>query len=76
MKKIDVPIVGNYYHFWDDGKTGPSRHYICKVEKIITIKEAKGMLVSIPEWNEETQQNDFIRETLYNRWQYQVEERD
>lgn len=74
MKKI--PEIGQYYHFWDDGKTGPSRHYICKVEKIIPIKEAKGMLVSIPEWNEETQQNDFIRETLYNRWKYQVEEHD
>lgn len=30
-----VPKIGEYYHFWDDGKTAVSRHYICKCEKII-----------------------------------------
>lgn len=40
-KLSPVPEVGKFYHFWDDGKTGPSRHYICKVEELITPEQAK-----------------------------------
>ena len=40
----DLPEVGQYYHFWDDGKTGPSRHYICRVEKIIPSKHLNDTL--------------------------------
>lgn len=57
-----VPKVGNYYHFWDDGKTGPSRHYICKCEKIIRIKEAKSIMIHT---------SDNI--SLYDIWKEQVE---
>ena len=70
----DLPEVGQYYHFWDDGKTGPSRHYICKVEKIIPVKDAKNIFVKVPEYNETTKENDFYDVTLYDRWKYQVKE--
>ena len=32
-----IPEVGKFYHFWDDGKCGVSRHYIAKCEEIIPI---------------------------------------
>lgn len=34
-----IPIIGEYYHFWDDGKTSLSRHYICRCERIIPFHE-------------------------------------
>ncbi len=46
-----IPEVGKFYHFWDDGKTSTSRHYICKVEKIITPEEAKNIIVQVPEYD-------------------------
>lgn len=76
MNKEELPIVGNYYHFWDDGKTSSSRHYIAKVEELIPCKKAKEIIVSIPVWNDETQQNDFERVTLYERWEEQVKNHD
>ena len=71
-----VPEIGKYYHFWDDGKCGQSRHYICKVENLIKVKDAKSIMVSVPEYNDETKQNDFIRTTLYERWKEQVNGHD
>ena len=76
MEKQEVPKVGKYYRFWDDGKTGPSRHYICKVEKIIKIKDAKNILVNVPDYDVTTQEEVFYDVTLYDRWQYQVKEHD
>lgn len=38
-----VPEAGKEYHFWDDGKSGPSRHYICRCERVIPYKEAKNI---------------------------------
>lgn len=35
-----IPKVGEFYHFWDDGKHGLSRHYIAKVERIIPFEQA------------------------------------
>ena len=72
MNNEAVPVVGQYYHFWDDGKTSSSRHYICRCEEIIKVKDANGILVSVPVWNDKTNQNDFERVTLYERWKEQV----
>jgi len=36
-----IPEVGKKYHFFDDGKVGPSRHYIATIEEIITTDESK-----------------------------------
>lgn len=43
MAKLNVlPNVGEEYHFFDDGKISPSRHYIAKVEDVVSIRQAKG----------------------------------
>ena len=55
-----VPEIGEEYHFFDDGKTGPSRHYICRVERIIPKEEAKNIVFSS------------IDRTLYDIWRYEV----
>lgn len=55
------PEVGKFYHFWDDGKTGASRHYICKCEEIITPVQAQETIV-----------ND--NESLYDIWKREVDE--
>ena len=34
-----IPNIGEYFHFWDDGKTSLSRHYICRCERIIPFHE-------------------------------------
>lgn len=31
----NIPVIGNYYYFFDDGKTSPSRCYKAKVTRII-----------------------------------------
>jgi hypothetical protein len=43
-----IPEVGKYYHFFDDGKISPGRHYICKCERIITVEEAKNIMIEVP----------------------------
>ena len=57
-----VPEIGKEYHFFDDGKTGPSRHYICRVERLIPKGEAKNIV--FPELNE----------SLYNIWLREVKD--
>ncbi len=67
-KLKSIPIVGKEYHFWDDGKTSPSRHYICKIERIITPEEAKNIIVTVPTWDFKNNKNLFIDVSLYNHW--------
>jgi hypothetical protein len=66
--KCLIPEIGKYDHFFDDGKTGPSRHYICKVERILTPEETKYITVVIPQEDE-----DEIT-TLYDRYHEQIKE--
>ena len=40
-----IPEVGKYYHFFDDGKTSPSRHYIARVERIVPITDSVDILI-------------------------------
>ena len=58
--------VGEFYHFFDDGKTSPSRHYICKCEGIITVEESKELLFESYYWSEEN--NTSVTLTLYDIW--------
>lgn len=39
-----VPIINQQYHFFDDGKINPSRHYIATVVDIITPDVAKNFI--------------------------------
>lgn len=58
-----VPEVNKEYHFWDDGKTSSSRHYICKVEEIITPKQAKKIILKHGDENM----------SLYDIWREEVD---
>lgn len=67
-----IPNIGEFYHFWDDGKTSPSRHYICKCERIITPEEAKSIIVTVPEWDYDKNENIFNEIPLYEQWKIEV----
>lgn len=74
--KQDLPKIGEYYHFFDDGKTSMSRHYICRIERIITPEESKSIKVKVPRWNFKTNQNDFEEITLWDRYHEQIRGHD
>ena len=38
-KRQDVPVIGKYYYFFDEGKTSPSRCYKAKVVRVIPYDE-------------------------------------
>lgn len=44
------PEIGKEYHFWDDGKISPSRHYICKVIDIISLEQAKEIMLEFTQY--------------------------
>lgn len=70
MEQYDVEI-GKFYHFWDDGKSSISRHYLCKCEGIITVEESKELLFESYYWNEDNwykEGNDSVALTLYDIW--------
>lgn len=68
--RLDAPIpeIGKEYHFFDDGKTSPSRHYICRCERRVKPKEAKkitfdlydGETTLYERWKDESLQHDFL----------------
>ena len=68
-----VPEINKYYHFWDDGKTSVSRHYICRVERIITNKDAKKLMVKTYEYPDDNAVEEKLV-SLYDYWQEQVPE--
>lgn len=68
MQTKTLPKVGEYYHFFDDGKTSVGRHYIARVERLIPKDEAKGMMFSFLK-DEDMPQYDF----LYDHYKEQVE---
>ncbi len=46
-----IPEVGKEYHFWDDGKKSPGRHYICRCERVIPYKEAKNIKFTLKDYH-------------------------
>ena len=80
MKTLDnlkpIPEVGKFYHFWDDGKTSSSRHYICRVEELIKTKDAKNIMVGISEWDFENKKEILVAKSLYDHWKFQVKNHD
>lgn len=54
----NIPEIGKEYHFFDDGKTSLSRHYVCKCERVITPEEAKEIIFDL----------DDGKITLYDIW--------
>jgi len=39
MNKAPLPVVGHKYHFFDDGKVKPSRHYVAEITELILFSE-------------------------------------
>ena len=64
----NIPVVGEFYHFFDDGKHSSSRHYICKYERIVTPEEAKNILVTVPGENCTKDSPEFYDISLYDHW--------
>lgn len=65
-KKVNmqsIPEIGKEYHFFDDGKTGPSRHYICRCERVIHIGEAASMVIDTKD-----EDGNPYKETLFEIW--------
>lgn len=60
--------VGEFYHFFDDGKTSPSRHYICKCEKIISNEESEKIVISTHFFNEDPNDTTMNDITLKEAW--------
>ena len=68
-----IPELNKQYHFFDDGKIAPGRHYIATVVEIIPIKKAKKIIISTPRgYDKKTQKNKFIDMSLYNIWKDEV----
>lgn len=65
-----IPEVGKEYHFWDDGKCGPDRHYICRVERIISMKHVNNIIIdnAIINWDDKTDKAIFGRKPLLDIW--------
>ena len=73
------PEVGKEYHFWDDWKTSPSRHYICRCERIVkTIKEAKTIKVTLMEYTKFLEKSTYTEYeiSLYDIWKKEVKTHD
>lgn len=64
-KKNILPEIGKKYHFFDDGKCGPSRHYIATVDEIIDSDTAKNRYLKYG-------YTDTIK-PLYDIWKINVE---
>lgn len=74
-----LPKIGEFYHFFDDGKTSASRHYICKIERIIPFNEAKDIILSTPRGeeiigSEGKFESFFIDMSLEDIWKEEVEQ--
>lgn len=65
-----IPEVGKTYHFFDDGKISPSRHYMVKILRVIPKEGAKNIVIKIDDheptgtlydiWDETTVQIDWV----------------
>lgn len=60
----DIPTVNKKYNFYDDGKVSLNRHYIAEVTRIISMKEAKKLMLKHYE--------DGQLKSLYSIFKYDV----
>lgn len=75
------PEIEKEYHFWDDGKVSPSRHYICKVVDIISLEQAKDIMLEFTQFDYMCDYfsppfEEVIKMSLYDIWMYQKESCD
>lgn len=60
-----IPVIGEQYHFFDDGKIRKSRHYIATVLDIITPKQAKYIYIN-RQWEDTSV-------SLYTIWREEID---
>lgn len=65
---IPIPVVGEFYHFWDDGKSSVGRHYIAKCEEIISLAEAKTLFTKNIFTDVEGDDGEPTIISLYDTW--------
>lgn len=65
MEKEQIPVIGNKYHFFDDGKIRESRHYIATVLKKITPEQAKDIYMNY--------QGTDTSVSLYTIWREEID---
>lgn len=74
-KKESLPKVREYYHFFDDGKITPTRHYIAKCLEIIPFEKFKSIQIDgIPIFNEDVEIT--VTKSLYDVWQEEQKDCD
>lgn len=86
---LTKPEIGKEYHFWDDGKNSPSRHYICKIVDIISLEQSKNIILKFTQFNPmcdyfnkhfkgiiDEEDNIFPKMSLYDIWMCQKETYD
>ena len=70
--KQPIPKPGDYCHFFDDGKTGPGRHYVARVERVIPVTESIELKV---QWFDYTTEQ-LVPRSLWDIWRDQTVECD
>lgn len=60
----EIPVKGKQYHFFDDGKINPSRHYTATVVDIISPEQAKNVIIKKVECEDEY----IDKVSLYDIW--------
>lgn len=60
-----VPVIGEQYHFFDDGKVRESRHYMATVLDIITPKQTKDIYIN-RQWED-------TPVSLYTIWREEID---
>ena len=63
-----IPNIGEYYHFWDDGKTSLGRHYICQCERIIPFYGFTQYRLTRFDYD----RNELVEDTLISLWKNSV----
>ena len=59
MNKQPLPEIGKRYHLFEDGKSGPGRHYIIEITNIIPFESiTDGELLDA--YNAEVEECDFL----------------
>ena len=59
MNKQPLPEIGKRYHFFEDGKSGPSRHYIVEVTNIVSFKTITDVEL-LDAYKVEVEEGDFL----------------
>lgn len=69
-----VPKVGEVLHFWDDGKSGDSRHYLAVVTHVLTKEQMKRVSWTPAEclehWEDEHGEWHDIPKDFIELWEY------